>query len=205
MSRTPTTLVETSVEGEVFTHRVLWSTCQRHMQVARSEEKGSWYFYLTAMLMGFMTFEAYVNFLGTKLEPELWKEERTAFNTRPYKGTNGKLLKLCELHEVPFPDKGRRPFQTVCRLNELRDIVAHGKPDEFEFTVRHPPEMNPATIKYSLDDYVSAMKAEQAVADLKLLIESLHAQFVARTGADLLLPLAMDGVLASSIGHMGEA
>lgn len=175
------------------------------MQVARSDQKGSWYFYLTAMLMGFMTFEAYINFLGTKLEPELWKDERSTFKERPYKGTNGKLLKLCEMHGVPFPEKGRRPFQTVCRLNELRDIVAHGKPDEFEFTVRHPAAKNPTTIKYSLDDYVSARKAERAISDLQTVVESLHEKFVARIGADLLLPRALDGALASSIGHMSEA
>lgn len=200
----PPTIVETTVEGEVFTHRVLWSACQRQLHVARSEPKGSWYFHLTAMLMGFMTYEAYVNFLGSKLQPELWKEERTTFRTAPYKGTSGKLRKLCELHDVPFPDKGRRPFQSVTTLNALRDLVAHGKPDEFELTVRHAEGSNPALINCSLDDFVSERKAEQNLADLKEMIESLHAAFVAKEGIDLLLPLALDGTLAMSIGHMGE-
>jgi hypothetical protein len=203
MSLTPA-IVETTVQGEVFTHRVIWSACQRLLHVAGSEPKGNWYFYLTAMLMGYMTFEAYVNFLGTKLEPDLWNNERTMFRDPPYKGTNGKLLKLCELHEVPFPDKGRRPFQSIKRLNDLRNIVAHGKPEEFELSVCHPEGSNPALIKYSLDDYVSDAKAEQALSDLKELIESLHASFANRVGFDLLLPSPLDGTLAMSFGHMGE-
>ena len=156
------------------------------------------------MLMGFMTYEAYVNFLGVKLQPELWENERTTFRTAPYKGTNGKLLKLCELHNIPFPDKDRRPFQSVTTLNSLRDLVAHGKPEEFELKVRHAQGSNPALIKSSLDNFVSGEKAERAIADLKELIESLHAAFVAEEGIDLLLPLALDGSLAMSIGHMGE-
>lgn len=202
MSHPP--LFETTVQGEVFTHRILWSACQRQMHVARGAESGSWYFYLTAMLMGFMTFEAYINFLVSKVEPELWKGERNVFRTAPYKGTFGKLLKLCELHDVPYPDKGRRPYQTVARLNDLRDIVAHGKPETFTFSVRHRKEENPATIMYSLDDYVSDKEAERAVTDVKELIESIHATFVTKVGVDLLLSLPLDGTLAMSTGHMGS-
>jgi hypothetical protein len=197
-------LIETTVQGEVFTHRVLWSAAQRHLRVARNDPNESWYFHLSAMLMGFMAFEAYINFLGTKLAPSLWKEERANFRTPPYKGTMGKLLKLCEMHEIPFPTKGTRPYQSVAVLNDLRDIVAHGKPDEFEFTVRHPADVNPATIKYSLDAYVSEKKAEQSLSDIKSLCDSLHKAFLEKSDIYLIYQSAFDGALAISIGHMSD-
>lgn len=201
MSSTPR-IVETTVWGEVFTHRVLWSTCQRQLAVARAEPKGSWYFYLTAMIMGFMTFESYVNFLGTKLEPVLWGDERNNFRSGKYAGTAGKLLKLCEMHEVPFPPKGQRPYQSLMKLKSLRDIVAHGKPDEFELTVTHQVGTNPALIKYTLDDYVSSEYAETTIADVREQIESLHAEFVSKAGSDLIFSNPLDGILATSSGNM---
>jgi hypothetical protein len=198
----PKSIIETNVEGEVFTHRILWSTCQRQLRVARNDPNGSWYFYLTAMLMAFMTFEAYINYLGTKLAPDIWKDERNNFRSPPYKGTSGKLLKLCELYNVAFPTKGGRPYQSVVRLNNLRDIIAHGKPDEFEITIRHPVDKNPALIKYNLDEFVSDKKAEQAIADTKELIDKLNGDFLSVVGPDVINSVALDGVLAFSSGNM---
>ena len=197
-----TRIIETTVQGEVFTHRVLWSTCQRQLAVARAETRGSWYFHLTAMMMGFMTFESYINFLGTKLAPELWANERSHFRSGQYAGTAGKLLKLCELHGVAFPDKGSRPYQSLTKLKALRDFVAHGKPDEFEMTVSHPEGTNPALIKYTLDDYVSEQQAEETIADVRAQIEALHAAFGAKVGYDIILTNALDGTLAMSSGSM---
>ena len=197
--RIPPNILETVVSGEVFTHRVLWTGCQCQLRVAREESTSSWYFYLTAMLMGYMTFEAYINFLGSRLQPELWKGERTEFRAPPYNGARGKLLKLCELHSVPYPDKGRRPFQSIIKLNALRDLVAHGKPEIFEVVARHVEGTYSAMVKSTLEQFVSGKKAEETIGDLKTLIESLHAAFTANEGTDLLLPLPLDGTLAMSI------
>lgn len=196
----PTKIVVSTVEGEVLTHGLLWVACQRQLQAAQSCANGSWYFYMTAMLLALMSFEAYVNYLGVKLAPELWDDEKNNFRTPPYKGTGGKLLKLCELHELPFPNKGTRPYQSIRRLNELRDLLAHGKPEEFEFTVKHRAEDNPATIRYELDDYISEEKAVRSIGDVKRLAESLNSAFLAKVGYDLILSSAFSGAIAMSTG-----
>jgi hypothetical protein len=201
----PPLLLETTTQGEAFTHRILWSACQRQLAVARAEERGSWYFHLSAMLMCFMSLEAYVNFLGTKLAPALWADERNTFRTGKYAGTAGKLLKLCEIQNVPFPDKGTRPYQSVAALKKLRDLIAHGKPDEVEMTVTHTEHEEPPFIKYTLESFVSGPQAEQAIADARDLMESLHAQFVARAGSELIQSKALEGMLAMSSGSTGEA
>ena len=200
-----TRLLETTMQGEAFTHRILWSACQRQLAVARAETRGSWYFHLTAMLMCFMAFEAYVNFLGTKLAPDLWVDERTNFRTGKYSGTSGKLLKLCEMQGVQFPDKGVRPYQSVATLKRLRDLIAHGKPDEVELTVTHPEGEEPPGITYTLHSFVSEEQAEQTISDVSGLMESLHAQFVARAGSDMIFSRALEGALAMSTGSTGEA
>lgn len=193
--------IVTTVQGEVLTHRVLWVACQRQLKVAKTEENGSWYFFMAAMLMAFMCFEAYINYLGAKLAPELWQNERDTFRKAPYKGTSGKLLKLCELFEVPFPNKGSRPYQSIRILNQLRDLLAHGKLEEFEFTVKHSPDKNPAVIKFNLDDYISAEKAEICIGDVKQLAESLNSAFLDKIGYDLIHSTAFDGILGYSSGN----
>lgn len=194
--------IKTVIEGEVFTHRVLWYACQRQLCVARSDPKDSRYFYLTAMLMAYMVFEAYINYLGTKLSPDLWEDERNNFRAQPYNGTSGKLLKLCELFDVPFPNKGVRPYQSIALLKQLRDMVVHGKPDEFKKTVKHSAEENPCIIEYKLGEYVSKEKAEQAIADTKQLIDNLNTLFLSVAGSELINESALDGTQGLSIGHM---
>lgn len=101
---------------------------------------------------------------------------------------------------MPFPSKGKRPYQSVRGLNELRDIIAQGKPEQFEITVQHPAIKNPALIKYNLDGYVTPERAEQAIAETKQLVESLNASFLAQFGYDLILPPALEGASAFSSG-----
>jgi hypothetical protein len=193
-------VVETRVQGEVYTHRILWSACLRQMHLAMSETKGNWYFQMTAMLLAYMTFEAFVNYVGTKLQPDLWENERREFSRSPYGGTTGKLRKLCELHSLPFPPDAEA-FETVERLRELRNMLAHAKPEEFELTVEHDPAENPCLIKYKLDDYISQAQAELAIAHTKRLIDAANLGFHRDTDSELINEHALEGTLGYSIGH----
>ena len=63
-------------------HRLLWECCLRQSEVAeiaRKDKSGPLYFELSAMLMAYFTYEAYLNFLGERVAPEAWKDERTYF------------------------------------------------------------------------------------------------------------------------------
>jgi hypothetical protein len=82
---------ETTINGELYTHKLLWKCCIQQVEAADEALKNSdssFYFELSAMLLAYLTFESYVNFLGDRLAPEIWKSEKDFFNKPPYKGIN---------------------------------------------------------------------------------------------------------------------
>jgi hypothetical protein len=48
------------------------------------------------MVFGFQTVEAYLNFVGERLAPEIWDDERNYFRREPYRGWDGKLRKVMD-------------------------------------------------------------------------------------------------------------
>jgi len=80
------------------------------------------------MVFGFLTVEAYLNFVGERLAPGIWQDERNYFRREPFRGWDGKLRKVMELVEMPWPATITRPLKTILELRELRDRIAHPKP-----------------------------------------------------------------------------
>lgn len=177
-----------------LTHRVLWECVQCQLDQARASEEGSWYFYLTAMFMGYMVFEAYINYIGHMLDPDVWQDERQRFRGT---GTTGKLDHLVVKFELEL-DKGARPFTSLKALKSLRDAVAHARPDTQEAEVSGLYDF-PSGLQW-LDGQVSEEQASMALGDVDLLIEQLHQCFV-RADQDGVLPsFALKGALASGFG-----
>lgn len=173
------TIVRTKIKGELFTHRVLWECCQRQLEAAetaRMNKTGPLYFELAAMLMAYLTYEAYINFLGDRLAPEIWKDERNYFNTDPYRGIEGKLKKIAEICNIKDIQKGERPYQTIIELNTLRNYLAHAKPDKYEKVIEHSRENEPTLFHPELDQLVTPEKAKLAIDDVQAFVEYLHAE-----------------------------
>ena len=164
----------TEIHGELFTHRLLWRCCTKQMEAARAREEDASHFHLTAMLMAYFTYEAYLNFLGDCVAPKIWRNERNYFSKEPHRGTEGKLRKLAAICGFDV-ETGKRPHQTIVDLEQLRDFVAHGKPDKYDATVRHHPGREPRMFGYdTLSKRVTQEKAERAIADVEKFIECLH-------------------------------
>ncbi|GAB6084285.1 hypothetical protein JCM30471_31990 [Desulfuromonas carbonis] len=88
------TKVETTINGELYTHKLLWKCCFQQFDAANKaiiNFESSYYFELSAMLLAYLTFESYINFLGDRLAPEIWKSEKYFFNNPQYKGIDGKM------------------------------------------------------------------------------------------------------------------
>ena len=49
------------------------------------------YFHISAMLLAYLTYEAYINFLGDRFASETWRDEKEFFSKKPYQGLEGKL------------------------------------------------------------------------------------------------------------------
>ena len=149
---------ETTIYGELHTHKLLWSCCSQQVEAAEDALKrsnSSHHFELSAMLLAYLTLESYVNFLGDRLAPEIWKIERDFFNKHPYKGMSGKLKKIFEIIEVDEPNKGKRPYQTIQKLKQLRDYLSHGKPDKYTKVVIHHKDEAPPLFHSKLDTLAS--------------------------------------------------
>lgn len=168
--------VITNKSGESFPHRALWRCATVQLEQANILEKGRFYFDLSAVLMAYLAYEAYINFVGDRLDPETWKREKVYFNQPEYYGIEGKLKRIRELCGGFEIDSGRRPYQTVIELGRFRSSVVHAKTDRYKKTIeehaKHEPDWWPESAFSSLN----AKKAQRAIDDIELFIEHLHSQ-----------------------------
>jgi len=138
------------------------------------------------MLFAYLTYEAYINFLGDRFASDVWKKERTFFNKKPYHGLEGKLKLLSE--RIPFVGirKDQRPYQTIKDLKRLRDFLSHGKTEKYEKTIIHLADEEPPLWPDSiLDKLVTPELTDKAVRDVKEFIVFLHAQAAKRAKKDI--------------------
>jgi len=111
-------------DSEEYLHKAAWQVVMRQIEHAETDQTGALYDDLVAMVFAFHCMEGYLNFVGAKIAPELWKHEKERFGRT---GIAGKLNAICERCGVAVPDKGRRPYSTVSELKKLRDKMAHPK------------------------------------------------------------------------------
>lgn len=136
---------------------------------AKSDERGSYYTLMSALLLTAFEFEAYLNHLGAKSLP-YWQEIESIRVMDKY-SVLSKKFGLC-------PDFGRRPDQTLSRLFKFRNAIAHGKSQvvtetkEVDATVE-PYELTP---KAHWEEFCTLENAERAREDIRRIIQDLHAK-----------------------------
>jgi hypothetical protein len=91
-------------------------------RLERDDRVGITFDCISCLVMCAFSFEAYINFLGSKLITG-WKERQ------PFDDKVKEVLK----HLGIQPDETQRPYSAIGRLKTFRDTVAHGKPDEEEY------------------------------------------------------------------------
>jgi hypothetical protein len=116
---------KTTVDGERFIHNILWIVVQRQIEHAKEKPQGAYYDCLAAMVFASHALEAYLNFVGERLAPVFWKDEREYFRRTGFAGKVRKILELCG---IPEPDKDNRPYCTIWQLKKLRDSMLTRKP-----------------------------------------------------------------------------
>jgi hypothetical protein len=173
------TIVETEIRGELFTHRLLWTCCLELAEAAEDavqSEKDPFYLKLSSMLMAFLTCESYINFLGDRLAPDTWKNERNFFNQPAYKGLEGKLKKLSEICNISDiqKHKAKRPYQTIKELSRLRTYLSHGKPDKYKKLVSHPRGKDPDLFYPKIYQMVSRKTLDTVIHDVEEFIRCLN-------------------------------
>lgn len=129
-------MLKTEFAGEEIIHRILWRIVREQVKEAQDRREGWFYPSLIAQVFAFHTVEAYLNYVGERIAPEVWKDERNFFRREPYRGAEGKLRMVLDTVGIAWaPDE--RPLHTVLELKHVRDLIAHGKPEKFSGTVVH--------------------------------------------------------------------
>ena len=167
---------EQSQTFETYNHRILWSAAQRNLSMTESPHLEDKLYSLGAMFLFFAAFEGYLNWLGSRLAPEVWKHEREFFSRSPYQGTLGKYRFLAKILCLRDHDPSKRPFQTATKLQELRDFIAHPKPEKGQRQVPVKYGHFPHGYQCQLAKKVSLEAARRARDDIEGLAQELHVQ-----------------------------
>jgi hypothetical protein len=164
----------TTYEGENYSHRWLWQVVARQIENAEARPAGAMYDDMAAMVFALHAFEAYLNFLGTRLAPDVWSDEQNYFRREPYRGFEGKVRKVFELCRLAEPDRIVRPYRTIWALKGLRDLIAHGKIEAVSQTYAHDVSVEPPFFHGQFDHLVSHAKAMEAKEDTHDVALKLH-------------------------------
>ena len=109
---------------ENYTHNYLWRTAQT-LKRCECSQRDRFYLDLSALLMAYLALEAFVNFLGNIICPELWDDEKEAFRGQgdTIEAKIGAIAKACQFKWK----KGERPYQDIKKLKKFRDSMVHGR------------------------------------------------------------------------------
>lgn len=171
-------MTKVHVEEAIYTHEYLWRAST--YLLARSEEQGADYRqFVPALLMTFLAYEAFINFLGHVLAPDLWADERNQFKG---KGLEGKVEAIVKKLPSFRWEKGAMPYQAVRALEEYRDMVSHGKVAVSTYETERRDNGAHFRFDHPWDEYLSLSSIKKARKDIQEFSNSLLAS--ARKVAD---------------------
>ncbi len=130
-------MLKTVFNGEEIIHRLLWAIVKEQAEEVEQRQEGWFNPSVVARVFAYHTVEAYLNYVGERIAPEIWKKERKYFSNEPYRGALGKLHKIMDLVALPWTPHDR-PLKTILELKEVRDLIAHGKAEKLRGEVVHP-------------------------------------------------------------------
>ena len=137
-------------------------------------EDDSWILHLSAGLLAAAAFEAYLNYLGEEMLPQVWAEERKFFSAEPYRGTGGKLKRIAEEVKWVLPAKSRKPFSGLLELQSLRDKLVHAKPKKATYRSVHKEGQWPTLPSTWLHREAPAKRVRSLIADVEAFAVALH-------------------------------
>jgi hypothetical protein len=172
-------MLKTTYEGEELTHRLLWRIVEQNAKIAAQCEEGWFYPVLVCEVFAFHAIEAYINFIGDRIAPEIWNDERNYFRKEPYRGWDGKLRKILELVGLSY-ERDKPPMSTIMELRNIRDLIAHGKPETIAGEVIHLPAADPPILPAStLTTAIAAREDLPAIlADVERFLDAIHTRAV---------------------------
>jgi hypothetical protein len=97
------------------------------------------------------------------------------FRREPYRGWDGKLRKVMELVGMSWPEPIERPLKTILELRELRDSIAHPKPEDLTREILHVEGTSaPFPTPTLRSKFTPKDKFARAVADVDQFVNHVH-------------------------------
>lgn len=163
--------VKVSKSREVNTYEEVWRTSYWTMRQAEEKPEGSYFQIMASLIFTTFTLEAYLNHIGKQIFG-CWDDlERLS----PRK----KLNVIAEKLGVA-KDDGKRPFQTVKKLFDFRNDVAHGKTislktdDEIRIMDSKLDDYMPEPLEAEWEKYCTQDNAKLAREDVESIMKTLH-------------------------------
>lgn len=163
---------------EDYLHRDVWRVVNRQLEYAKANPTGALYDDLVAMVFSYHALEGYLNFVGAKIAPDLWKDEKTEFSDT---GITGKLTAICNRCGIDVLEKSRRPYSTMLALKKLRDSMAHPKTQKTNHRKEFVEGKTLPLFRPSyLAQLVSHQKAMRARDDVRSIAARIHSVALSR-------------------------
>ena len=162
--------------------------------------------HVSAALLATAAFEAYLNFVGQAILPEVWKSERSFFSSANYRGTFGKLKRIAEELNYVLPSTGRRPYSGARELQSLRDKLVHARPKRENYSVLHREDKWPRLPVAWLRKEAPVAKVIRLIIDTEELASGVHhALLVSRHTTTAFGPHPFFGALSTASGIRRDA
>ena len=164
-------------DDDEFLLKEAWQVVKLHIQYAEVMPQHALREDLVAMIFAFHTMEGYLNYVGQKIAPELWKNGGMTFKT----GLSGKLNAVYERCGIGRPNQGRRPYSTLSELQRLWNRMA-----------RHPTRRprgaieildhnrSPSLANSGLASVVSHRMAVKVRDDVKRMVDEINSAVISR-------------------------
>lgn len=189
---------EVHVSERIYTHEYLWRAAQSLHKHSAADEK-NFYYRLSSLIMTYLAFEAFVNFLGEVVCPEKWAIEKETFRGR------GDTIEA-KISDIVFQlpgyewRKGERPYQDIKKLKRFRDLVAHGKVVRAEYVTIANEDGVDFRWTHEWDEFTEPSAVATSMASVKAFCQSLVIAARKHFDEPHLIFDAFEGTLASAEG-----
>lgn len=196
--------VTTSYQSENYIHKDLWRAAVVSWERAEEQEKGSYFFHLSGLMMCACGAEAFANFLISVIDTEAFANERIVFYAHDeFHGTKGKF-KWIAARAGRQLDSQIAGYNILCEVLAIRDAIAHGKPERREGSRVHSSDAEPPMMLQSeLNRRVLILSQQDPLNRIESLCDSMQEWVLlsvpkGTVGRDRIMPGAFSGITGVS-------
>jgi hypothetical protein len=187
-----------TVSEEIYTHVYLWNAHRRIRRIWENGDRQGGHEAVASLLLAYLAFEAFVNFCGEVVLPEIWAREREYFRGMKGSEIENKIAELANALPAFKWEKGKRPYQSVRALRDFRDSVAHGKLLRSQYLAEWSDDGSHLQWNFSWFDRIEDDVFDCSIGDIRAFSQSLLVEVRKQSDHPHLIYDAFEGEFARS-------